>query len=122
MRVYLAGPMTGIPDHNYPEFRRLTVHLRTLGHEVRSPVELNEAAGYTTHPDGTISPEDLALCFADDVRAILWCKAIALMPGWEASSGAKVEAQLGAKLNKHFIEATTGILIEHPSFRVEVLA
>lgn len=121
MRLYQAGPMTGIPDHNYPEFRRVTEFLRSLGHKVESPVELNEIYGIVPNPDGSITAEELALCFKRNVESIFWCEGIALMDGWSESSGARVEAQLGIKLNKKFLWANTGVECDAPKFNVQVI-
>ena len=41
LRLYLAGPMTGLPDHNVPDFHAATAELRAAGYEATSPAELN---------------------------------------------------------------------------------
>ena len=39
MKIYLSGPMTGIPDLNRPEFNRVAALLRKRGHHVFNPAE-----------------------------------------------------------------------------------
>lgn len=39
MTTYIAGPMSGIPDFNYPMFHRVAKHLRDRGVDVRNPAE-----------------------------------------------------------------------------------
>ena len=41
MRVYIAGPMSGIENSNFPAFHAAAAELRALGHEVVNPAELN---------------------------------------------------------------------------------
>lgn len=41
MKIYLAGPMTGIKDLNFPRFHGEAARLRALGHQVINPAELN---------------------------------------------------------------------------------
>ena len=36
-RTYLAGPMSGRPHWNYPEFMKAAAHLRENGHYVFNP-------------------------------------------------------------------------------------
>jgi hypothetical protein len=38
-RVYLAGPMTGLPEFNYPAFNAEAARLRALGYQVENPAE-----------------------------------------------------------------------------------
>ena len=47
-RLYLAGPMTGLPELNFPAFHAEAARLRALGYEVVNPAEINvdPAAGW----------------------------------------------------------------------------
>ena len=81
MKVYVSGPMTGIPDLNFPLFRRVTDALRAMGHEVVSPVETND--------DPNAQWLD---CIAADVLSMRGCRAICFLPGYERSKGARIEA------------------------------
>jgi hypothetical protein len=102
MKVYLAGPMRGIPNFNFPAFAIAAAKLRWEGHTVFSPAELvNEHHGADISAGNTAGDEDLATkqygfngrgAFADELNWI--CReadAIALLPGWEKSKGATAE-------------------------------
>jgi len=56
---YLAGPMTGLPQFNFPEFDRVAASLRSDGLNIISPAELDDSEtrdAALSSPDG--SPED----------------------------------------------------------------
>ena len=40
MKLYIAGPMTCLPEYNFPAFHSTAAHLRGMGHEVLNPAEL----------------------------------------------------------------------------------
>jgi nucleoside 2-deoxyribosyltransferase len=90
--LYLAGPMTNMPDHNFPLFDELTDLLRRAGYEVISPAEMDrqkfgpEAEGFVEH-----NTETGFASMTDDIHAVLVCDMIALLPEWEKSRGARVE-------------------------------
>ncbi|MCY1527250.1 hypothetical protein D9M68_623110 [compost metagenome] len=46
-RIYLAGPMTGLPEFNYPAFHAEAARLRALGYQVENPAE-NQAQDLST--------------------------------------------------------------------------
>lgn len=86
-RIYLSGPMTGLPDLNFPAFHAAAAELRAAGHEVVNPAEINVGTDPTWEQ-----------CMRADIRQLCDCDAIALMPGWEHSKGANLEAHIAHRL------------------------
>lgn len=94
MRVYIAGPMTGIEALNFPAFHAAAATLRALGYEVVSPAELNPDPG-----------ADWLACMRIDIAGLVTCDAVALLPGFDASRGAMIEMTLAQSLGlivRHF--------------------
>ncbi len=91
MRIYLAGPMRGIPDFNFPAFNKEAAWLREQGHEVFNPAENGDQT-------------NVRECFRLDTDWICrYADGIALLPGWEASKGAKAELALAEALGLEVI-------------------
>lgn len=86
-RIYIAGPMTGIDEYNYPEFNKAEALLKSVGYEVLNPAR--QGFGKQYH-------EYLELAIAD----VFACDGIALLPNWEESPGAKAEVALADALKK----------------------
>jgi len=87
MKIYLAGPMRGIPEYNAPVFRSAATHLRELGHEVWSPLEADlELVGGTE-----AASLDIRGTFRRDLDALLQQDAVVLLEGWHDSEGACLE-------------------------------
>lgn len=86
-RVYIAGPMSGIENLNYPEFNRAAAQLRDLGYHVENPAE-NPAP-----PCGSWEGY-MRLAIAQLVK----CEEIHLLRGWSQSKGAKIERELAGHL------------------------
>jgi nucleoside 2-deoxyribosyltransferase len=95
MKLYLAGPMTGHPELNFPTFFRYAKLLRERGHEVVNPAEESMRLHGLTW-DGRLTDEailELATTPWDeyldaDLRHIDEADALAVLPGWEESDGA----------------------------------
>ena len=92
MKLYVAGPMSGIPHLNHPEFDRITALLRNLGHEVFSPAEKDREWGQ----DEVAAREGRnSLVMTDvlrwDLKTILECDGIVLLPNWRRSEGSRLE-------------------------------
>lgn len=96
MRVYLSGPMTGMPDLNFPAFNRYAQSLREAGYEVVNPAEIN--------PDGEKSWQ---ACMRADLAALLTCDALALLPGWMESAGAHLEMHVAHRVGIEITDADT---------------
>lgn len=99
MRAYLSGPMTGIPEFNFPRFREVAEDLRSRGHEVVSPAELDEDAGVAVRPDQTHldgGSDEYNTLLSRDEHVITndpELEAIVFLEGWRDSTGAKREGQ-----------------------------
>lgn len=89
MRVYIAGPMRGFDLYNFPAFDAARDLLRSAGHEPVSPADMDREHGV----DGTVGVSEHFVrgALRRDFLAILDCDAIAFLPGWEQSSGARAE-------------------------------
>ena len=123
MKVYLAGPMRGYPDFNFPAFDYAAAKLRALGFTVFSPADKDrELIGPEAFINPTGDEDQLAALTNYTIRTALgndlaWicaeADAIALLPGWEASTGATAERAtaiaIGATimiLGKEYVDAS----------------
>ena len=94
MKVYLAGPMRGYPNHNFPAFHTAAHKLRTEGHEVFNPADTGEPYGWKIRD----------YMFLDLAWICNHAEAVALLPGWEKSRGATAEAATAMALGLKVIE------------------
>ncbi len=97
-RFYLAGPMSNLPDLNFPAFHKEAARLRELGYDVINPAEINPLSG-----------SSWAECMRADIAQLVTCEGIALLDGWEDSKGARLE---------HHIALSLGMTIKLASFIV----
>ena len=93
-RVYLSGPMTGMPQANFPAFHAEAQRLRDLGYHVVNPAELNPNPDTPWH-----------LCMRADLKALLDCDAIVLLEGWQASQGAHLELHVAHRVGLEVLQA-----------------
>jgi hypothetical protein len=109
MRVYLAGPMRGVSEFNFPAFMAAAVFLRAQGHMVFNPAERDNEKYGTDISVGNLTGSEVvaketygfSLREALGADAVWICReaeAIALLPGWEKSKGAKAELALSEAL------------------------
>lgn len=103
--AYLAGPMRGLPEFNFPAFVNGAARLRGLGFEVFSPAERDLDHGFD--PSGLLGSDeelaeydfDLRSALGDDTAFICAeATAVVLLPGWQKSSGALAERALAIAL------------------------
>lgn len=93
--VYLAGPMRGIKDLNKPAFDAATAVGRGKGYCVISPADL----GFQSICRRAVARIDIAV--------LLECDALALLPGWETSLGAKAEMAVARWVGMPILDART---------------
>lgn len=89
MRVlYCSGPMSGIEGHNFPAFDAAAAVLRKTGFVVINPADRGIVYGW--------SWEDY---LRHDLRDLLACEGVAVLPGWEDSRGASLEVHVARALS-----------------------
>lgn len=85
MRIYIAGPMSGLPDNNYPAFNAAAARFRAAGHEVMNPAENPQQWSWEAYMKVSI-PQMIS------------CDRVIMLPGWETSRGARIEKELAHEL------------------------
>lgn len=106
MKVYIAGPMTGIPEYNFPAFFQAARAWQKRGWDVVNPAEL----------DGEDTTQPWAYYLRRDLKVLVDCHAIAVLPGWENSKGASLEVEVAERLNMPVYDANhpVPLPIDHP--------
>ena len=108
-RVYVAGPMSGLPEFNFPAFFLAAAKLKSAGHTVFNPAERDNdrhgvdiSRGNETGDLAIAEAEhgfSLREALSDDLTWI--CEnatAIYMLKGWEQSKGSLAELSLAKAL------------------------
>ena len=90
MRVYIGGPMTGLPDNNHPAFEYAMRRLMEAGIEVISP-HLLEANALPELKESMTQSEVYRMVIPGDIAAIASTDGMVLIQGWEKSPGTAFE-------------------------------
>lgn len=117
-RLYIAGPMSNLPQFNFPAFHAAARALRANGYEIVSPAETDPAdvaAKAMLSPDGKPDAsigETWGDALARDVKMLADgyqgrpIDGICFLPGWTSSRGARLEAFVGLLTGKLFFTFT----------------
>lgn len=93
--IYIAGPMRGIPEFNFPAFDTAKEKLESEGWVVVSPADMDRTIfgfeGLGTTGNEEIPQELLRQIATSDITALSICDAIYLLEGWSASKGVVAE-------------------------------
>lgn len=104
MKIYLAGPMRGIPAFNFPAFLAEAVRLRGMGHEVWNPAERDLAEGFDPINH---EPESFLHYMQHDLPQVMAADALAMLPGWRHSKGACLEVHVAQECGIPVLDAGT---------------
>ena len=88
-RVYIAGPITGMPNDNHPAFHAAAIEYRSRGCFVISPAEVfrpGTAPGWSD-------------CMRVLLPMLMTCEMVVMLPGWTKSKGARLEHHTARELN-----------------------
>lgn len=108
-RLYLAGPMRGYPELNFQAFIKSGSLLEDMGFSVFNPAEEDLETGFNPALD-EVQPEGYYV--SCDIPAVTDCDLIVMLPGWEKSRLATLEALVASYLGKPAYRFDNGHLID----------
>lgn len=89
-RIYIAGPMTGLPNYNFEAFDNAEKILKARGLEPMNPANIGRKwLIENSHREPNESEYQDIL--RQDKELLNQCSMIYLLRGWEKSRGAKIE-------------------------------
>lgn len=86
-KVYVSGPMTGLPEHNFPAFKAAAAELRAAGYGVEDPADKGIVPGWSWSD-----------YLRYDLGVLVKCDQVATLPGWRKSPGARLEVLVAKAL------------------------
>lgn len=93
-RIYISGPMTGMPGFNFHAFNAEAERLRSLGYQVVNPAEINVDNHGDWHD-----------CLRRDIVELMSCDTLALLDGWQNSNGAHLEMHIAHRVGMDIVIA-----------------
>lgn len=117
--IYLCGPRSGphIVNTNIELFADTSEALRSLGHNVLNPVDVNMTflgVPYSPPRKSMEQKQTLPGLRADIIALMTVCDAIALLPDWEDAVGCRVEVALAITFGYTFLHWKTGEVVDRP--------
>ena len=91
-RLYVAGPMTGLPDYSYPAFDGAAALLAERGYPVENPAENEQLF------KDRVGPPHYTEYLRAGLAQLLRCDGVATLEGWWNSAGARWEVQTAGML------------------------
>ena len=90
--IFIAGKVTGLPkDQVIDKFERVAHELSELGYKVVTPASLHEQA------------KSWEAVTRDNIRYMLDCDEVHLLPCWQESRGAQLERDIAIRLGMNVI-------------------
>lgn len=112
--IYIAGPMSGIKDWNFPAFFEAERQLEELGYRVINPAHNDgatvhdalESAGPVDRPNNLWS-----WYMRRDLPHVMEADLLCLLPGWQNSKGASLEVHVATAIGIPLMVLRDGQLI-----------
>jgi Domain of unknown function (DUF4406) len=83
--LYIAGPMSHLPDYNYPAFHAAEARLRAASYDVLNPAANPPCDSWDDY-------------LRAGLRQVLSAKGLAVLPDWQMSAGAALEVHVAHAL------------------------
>ena len=118
MNLYIAGPMSGMPDLNYPLFFETEKRLTELGHNPINPARIDMAE----EADAALANAILSISsdaennrtweyyMQRDIPLMLKGDGVCLLPNWRRSRGARLEVMIAQTLKMPLYILKDGVL------------
>jgi len=97
MKIYISGPMTGVPRHNAEAFIEADRWVRLGGNEPVNPILLDQELENQHKALGRPLPDRVDY-LKRDIQHLLLCQGIFMLRGWSRSRGAKLELHIAQEL------------------------
>lgn len=112
-KCYIAGPMSGIPEFNFPAFFHAEVNLKPYYDIVWNPAAKSQEANLDSEAFKTgdnIKAIEKGFDFKEsylwDVTKVIESDAIYMLKGWQYSPGAVGEHAVAVAMKKHYPDYT----------------
>jgi hypothetical protein len=102
VKIYIAGPMTGIEQYNYPAFYDAACQLALLGFEPVNPATTGVRRG-----------KAYGFYIKAGIELLMQASAVACLDNWEESNGAKLEVEVARAMGQ--VVAPLKFYLEDPS-------
>ncbi len=108
--IYIAGPMSGLPDFNFPAFYEAATRFEEEGWIVFNPANKE---GETLSEESKVNGDHIKAkedgfnfrsVYLWDIEKVITSDAIYMLPGWENSAGARGEYAVARAMQKHYPE------------------
>lgn len=119
-KLYLAGPMRGLPEFNAPAFHAAAKQLRANGFEVWSAAEHSDewtATGLDDPANPDYTPDATSRYMQRDLPQVCKADAVAVLPNWHTSRGARIEVMVARMLKKPVFWAATNTTLTPEELR-----
>lgn len=110
-KIYISGPMTGLPGFNFAAFDAAESALEERGWHVVSPANSSRKNGVTA--DSVVEGPWLRQIQEQDLSDLLSCKAIYMLKGWRKSKGASAEFHVATWLGLEIQYEEGAEAVEH---------
>jgi nucleoside 2-deoxyribosyltransferase len=109
-KVYISGPMSGIPELNHSEFEKAEIKMKSFGFEVFNPHKFEEQKTEEfLNKVKNLNENDNWIQFmkVDIVKMIQECEFVLALNNWERSRGATLELFIAKSLGMPIIHHET---------------
>lgn len=111
-KIYIAGPMSGYPEFNFPAFFAAQKMFEDKGYEVFNPANKDVESAVTadeSFKDGDdqklmASGWDFRDAYHWDCHKVIYSDAIYMLKGWERSAGARGEHAVAISIQQRYPE------------------